>query len=63
MNKKQRVVLVVGVLAFIVGGALWMAEYDPNPTNLVVGWTMVAVATAGLLVACKSGKPKDKGDA
>ena len=77
MNEKQKAVLVVGIVAFIIVG-VWCLGFQSDPPwvgtrdigqsmaadkliQLVGCWAMVVVPTAGLFFLFKSNKPK--GDA
>ena len=75
MNIAQRIVFVVGIVVFLLLGVDFVTRTKPSgggygpahyhwfmhgPKELVAGWVMVVVATAGSIFLFKSGP---KGDA
>lgn len=60
MNKKQKIVLWLGIAVFVLMGLYPPADFDGaalDPPQLLIQWAMVVVVAGGLLVTLKD-KPK-----
>jgi hypothetical protein len=67
MNKKQLVVMWIGIAAFVIIGLLTKSRVGRVPRDgyndyspLIVRLTSTALVTAGLIYTLKDKKPKDK---
>jgi hypothetical protein len=61
MNKKQLIVMWIGIGAIVLAGFQEMAHYKGGSTFIL--WTfLIALVTGGLIVTFKDKKPKDEKD-
>ena len=56
MNKKQKIILWVGIAIFVFAGLYATDSYNPNIAILLIVWFMVVVVTAGLIYTLKDKK-------
>ena len=62
MNRKQKICLWIGIIAFAFVGLISVSDiyFFADISRLLIRWVIIGVITSGLIYSFKDKKPKDK---